>query len=662
MRDLSPGVALALAVVVAAAAPTVAAGQDAAPSLGTYLDALAKKRWIAPEGGTVHRMREIVRAGERAHLDGRDEEAALLLFEVVENPSFADFVDDDGFRGAEYMLARSLARLRAVRTARRYLLGILRRGPTDPFFGPAYRAYVDTALESGRPGDAVDDLVALGLDSLPEDARNELAYLRGRILYDANRGKAASREFHSITKRSRFYANAQYLLGVLMAKEGKLSKAEGYFCAIADAGKDGTYPFYVDGRYFEVKDLAFLALGRVAHEGRRSEDAFYYYFQVPQDSNRVAQALFEAAYAMYEGGQPETAIDLLDQLDARYPNTAFSDEASLLRGYVHLDRCEFDEADREFRRFQQRFGPVLEETVRILDDPSRIADLHGRLLMEERYRQRRLQGGEVDEMPARPPSVETTLLALLSVDPAFYRIHADLRALDAEASRAGRLSEDLAALEGRVAGKDRPAPAAVSSETPEDPTAALRAGLARAREALVALRDQLKALRAAGAPAERWTPLEREGRRLSGVTTELERRLALAAVGSGSAAVGGEASAMGKDLPSLLARDRSIASTLPGRVETLRGRMLDAGQGVAQRSLADLRQRLATELRRARIGRIDAIMGSKRRVELQVESLAAGRFPPELFDPLRMQGLLRDDEEYWPFEGELWEDEFEEDP
>ena len=51
-------------------------------------------------------------------------------------------------------------------------------------------------------------------------------------------------------------------------------------------------------------------------------------------------------------------------------------------------------------------------------------------------------------------------------------------------------------------------------------------------------------------------------------------------------------------------------------------------------------------------------MGSKHRVEIQIESLAAGRFPAELMDPLRMQGLLRDDEEYWPFEGEYWADEF----
>jgi hypothetical protein len=88
--------------------------------------------------------------------------------------------------------------------------------------------------------------------------------------------------------------------------------------------------------------------------------------------------------------------------------------------------------------------------------------------------------------------------------------------------------------------------------------------------------------------------------------------------------------------------------------------MVEAANDAAIHGLRRLRARVGGELRQARIGRIDAVMGSKRRVEIQVESLAAGRFPPELLDPLRIQGLLRDDEEYWPFEGELWEDEFDE--
>ena len=111
----------------------------------------------------------------------------------------------------------------------------------------------------------------------------------------------------------------------------------------------------------------------------------------------------------------------------------------------------------------------------------------------------------------------------------------------------------------------------------------------------------------------------------------------------------------------MLRRDRQMAAGFNGRIADVRGRMVQAANQRALRSLRSLRHSLGGLLRRSRIGRIDAVMGSKRRIEIQIESLAAGRFPPELQDPLSVQGLLRDDEEYWPFEGEYWADEFEED-
>ena len=59
---------------------------------------------------------------------------------------------------------------------------------------------------------------------------------------------------------------------------------------MAKAGTGSRYSFFVDGRFFEVQDLARLGLGRVAHERLRRDDAFYYYFQVPQDSPRLSEA------------------------------------------------------------------------------------------------------------------------------------------------------------------------------------------------------------------------------------------------------------------------------------------------------------------------------------------------------------------------------------
>ena len=114
----------------------------------------------------------------------------------------------------------------------------------------------------------------------------------------------------------------------------------------------------------------------------------------------------------------------------------------------------------------------------------------------------------------------------------------------------------------------------------------------------------------------------------------------------------------GGDIPQLLARDASEAGRFERRVLEVRPELLRSANQRAHAELGALHERLGGFLRRARIGRIDAVMGSKRRVEAQVESLAAGRFPAELRDPLLIQGFLADDEEYWPFEGEDWPDEY----
>ena len=64
-------------------------------------------------------------------------------------------------------------------------------------------------------------------------------------------------------------------------------------------------------------------------------------------------------------------------------------------------------------------------------------------------------------------------------------------------------------------------------------------------------------------------------------------------------------------------------------------------------------------LRQARLGKIDAVVGQKRKLERQIEDLAAGRFPAEMFGKLHIEGLIGDDEEYWPPEPERWADEYE---
>lgn len=623
------------------------APQDAS-LLSGYLSLLEQKKLAAPEANSVDELTDLVQEAQRATLEGRGDEATSMLLEAVEGPRFRSFDGLEEFHTAELLLAQGLLEARALTSAQRVLDRMIARGPEQATFGPAYRKAVDVALLRGDLDASAEHLAKLAPGALPEDAQNELRYLRARAAYARADYGAAKRELDAITQRSRFYASAQYLLGAIAAKHKDYPEAEARFCRITTAGKDGAFSFYVDGRFFPVRDMAHLALGRVAHETARANDAFYYYFQVPQDSERLDEALFEAAWASYEGGDHDAALDSLDQLKARFPHSAYAAEAPVLRGYVHLSRCEFGAAESEFVRFEQEFGAVLREIDAIAQSPARRRNLYRDVMARARSIDRARAEGRDDA-----PDPDGVLLALMTGDPEFFRLHAQIRALSGELARGGNVPRELEALAQRVSNRD--APAQRLSDVPEDErAAALSARVAEAMDALSAFDRELSALKQARAPQADIDALRATRRKLEGRLAALEtqrRKL----VGSRDHARKAPAA---DDLAARFSEDRAYVERLRADALALRDQLEEAADRAGLRALEQARTRVAQELRRARIGRIDAVMGSKRQVELQVESLAAGRFPPELIDPLHMQSLLRDDEEYWPFEGENWPDEF----
>ena len=50
--------------------------------------------------------------------------------------------------------------------------------------------------------------------------------------------------------------------------------------------------------------------------------------------------------------------------------------------------------------------------------------------------------------------------------------------------------------------------------------------------------------------------------------------------------------------------------------------------------------------------------GKKRALEVEIEAINAGYLPKDALDSLDASRYLRDNEEYWPFEGDDWPDEF----
>jgi TolA-binding protein len=641
-----------LALCVWAVLPAQLSAQNSAPAQGAraYFQAFASKRLIPVETAEVRELREQLARAEQLLSEGAASEAALLLTELTEHPRFADYAELQEMSAAYYALGTAHWKLGAAGSGQQALRVILAHGAEDAYFAPAFRRYVDIALAERQLAPALAQLSAYqpSAGQLPQDARDELSYLQARERMQASDSEGAMHAFDRVSNQSRFFANAQFELGGIAAQGRAYREAETHFCRAANMRDDSPKALLHDARYYPVKDLARLGLARIAHEQLRGRAAFDHDFQIPADSPRLPEALFEAAYARYEANDPDTALDLLDQLQARFPRSVHADEAALLRGYIALARCDFKQAEEHFTRFEAQFTPVVQLTGRILKNPSRRETLY------EALRDR-----ATDSESSR---AYHSLLGLLRSDPAFEELHQRVEQLDRQAASAERMPESFALLRARYESGDKPLPAQpVQAEGSPDSAQAieeLKLSVDDARVGLRALTEQLDMLRAAGAPASDLAEQERVVAALAGRQHELRVALdnARAARSSQPESADGHAAKSG-DVVELLRFDESRARGFERRAGSLRQQLVRAANELALRELQALHDRLSGFVRRARIGHIDAAMGAKRRIEREIESLAAGRFPPELRARKHAHAYLADDEEYWPFEGEDWEDE-----
>jgi TolA-binding protein len=635
--------------------------------IAQYFGQLERMGLVDVESGDQETLKKELDAAERLLREGDPIDAAVALYAIVETPRYTDFADFVEYQNAEYYLGVALANARAYGAALDAFERVLRRGPDATYFGPAHRRAVDVALETRDHAGVLARLEAIQLaDPLPAAASGERAYLRGRVAYEQNQFAVAEKELEAVSRKSRLYSSAVYLRGVMQTRQGELRGAAEAFCEIADQPDADRYTFVVDDRYFTIKDLARLGLGRIAHEQGEYDDAYYHYFQIPEDSQHLPDALFEASWSMYQKRELGTARDLVHEFLDAFPSSPLWPEANLLAGYVELADCRFDEAQAWYDGVVTRLDPVIAELGRIAKDPDARGALFDRALTRWRDEQagpedptpESIDGGGTPADAKRPRDVTEQALGLLRLDPGYVRLHdaiAGMRRAAGEApglvrlwsglakrvraDKTGAITEELTA-EAETAA-DANAVADDLSHLGEQ-VARARAELARGRRAGTIDKDDAKAEEQRLAElAER---IERAGERARDVAAAADE------------AAAGEAEA---SLRPLIAADVKAARRLDARARALLARLEKAADGLAQGSIEALYRSTKRVGDKAKLGKIDAVIGQKQALDIQVQDLSQGRFPPELIGRLWNEGMIGDDEEVWPFEGEYWADEYE---
>jgi hypothetical protein len=603
--------------------------------MAAYNKALAERRLEASAALSPTVLRERLLEMQELSSAGRRDEVIARLVRLVESPRFADYADSDEGHAAIYALGDALAAAGAHEPARGYLKRLLPLSPNDTYARRAVRRLAEIAIDTENIAPILDDLRAVPTFGQPPETRGEIAYLNGRARQLAGDPSGAFKFFAEIGVESRFWAQAVYLSGVIEVERGRLKEGENLFCKVADPGRsDKTAPFFADEKFFAVRDLARLALGRVAHEQFRFDDARAYYYLVPADSERLAEALYESATGRYEKKDYESARELLDELKALGVHHRYEDEASILSAYLDLARCRFEEADAQLKGFIVQYEPVRDAARRLGGDERALM----RLLDASRA-----ASDAAAEPSGITPDAARTIAALVRIDAGYGVVSKRLAQLEQEMSglrgSMGQLDDMTRTL--ATTGGVRPNSEGLGEVPASSPV--------RARAEADGVRRQLDALERARAPVADIAAMRAN-------LQQIEASLRAARDAGPGAASG--ALPKGSDLPGLLQIDRASASELYAAADAARSKLLEARTALAKDAVNRLNQRLSRLLRRARLGRIESVLGRKRALEVEVEALAAGVLPQAALDSLEAPRYLKDSEEYWPFEGDDWPDEY----
>jgi tetratricopeptide (TPR) repeat protein len=578
---------------------------------------------------------------------GRVDEAIARLAAIVEHPQFERYADSEDGRAAVFRLGDALASAGISEVARDYLRRVL--GAKDAFNGygaasvwarRATRRLADVALETGGFAAAAEDLKGVP-PTAPEEIRGEVAYVTGRAQEAAGNPDAALGAYAGITQRSRFWAQATYLSGLIRVERGEYKAGEDLLCRVADPKRSASStPVFADEKFFAVRDLARLGLGRIAHEQGRNDDARYYYYLVPQDSDRLAEALYEAATTRYEKKDYEGAHELLDELAASGVHHRYEDEAWVLGAWIDLARCRFADADKKLTEFLARYEAVRDaarkiaesdvSTQRVLAAVHSGADAVG------------AAGAGADAVVLR------TIASLVRVDTAYDRVLRRRAMLEREASGLVSATAALGDMQRALASNGGVRP---STESASDVTADVTRRAREAIDAVDGVERQIADLEAAHASPATLEPLRKELADLRAQATKMSAQAPSTGAGATSAPAGA-------DLTDLLRTDAASTSELQRRIATSRRALADSELSLARDAIHRLDLRLSRLLRRARLGRIESILGRKRALEVEVEAIRLGYLPNDAVDSLDAAQYLEDSEEYWPFEGDDWPDEY----
>lgn len=285
-----------------------------------------------------------------------------VIREINSFLNISQVTDQQEYLHAQYMLGRSYEAMRlpsrSLRAYFRYIAAYLtspRRNEDELI--EVLRRIVPLATQDDDSGRQVREILSsiTSLD-LPQQIRPEVLFIAAKSAAQANQRNLASlwlEQSINSTNDSRLKAKALYIKALLAIAVRDFDKAEETLSEVIqiDDGKNGP-----DG--YNNRDIARLALARIAVRKKRYDAAINYYGLIPHDSSAFKDALFESIYVHLGRKQDYEARAKALLFVGQFPDASESLQLRTLLAYLDLKTGDLDAAGSSIATSEQQLQSI----------------------------------------------------------------------------------------------------------------------------------------------------------------------------------------------------------------------------------------------------------------------------------------------------------------
>jgi tetratricopeptide (TPR) repeat protein len=296
----------------------------------------------------INRMIAELAEAERLMQRGRYMAGAKIFLEFM---SLSPNPDSDEFYRAKFGLAKALYAEGVYSGAAGPVFDVLMKGPEKPRFVEAFYMLRTITRETNYQPPQLEDLTQFYVENLDAAFQDDFNYYLGRFFYDYSKLDLAFKYLDKVRDDSPMKASALYLTGVAQIDPD----VKKYRSAVQNFQNSIVATERVVDSDPNVRELAFLALARVAYEATNYDGALYYYNKVPRLSPRRPTALFESAWTYFLKNDFNRAVGSFQSLHSPYYAQWYYPDLYILEATVYLNLCKFAVAKEAVVSFQRRF-------------------------------------------------------------------------------------------------------------------------------------------------------------------------------------------------------------------------------------------------------------------------------------------------------------------